>query len=123
MNIKSKMTQKTSQEIEKISGKKLTLGLLIAAIRQTDNKLQVDFAKILGMKKQQLCDIERGRKSISPKLAAEYAEVLGYSKEQFIRLALQDALDREGLDVIVEITPKRHRTRSSNRNVHNGLHL
>jgi len=30
-------------------------------------------------------------------------EKLGYSQEQFIRLALQDMLDREGLKVTVEI--------------------
>lgn len=106
MSIKSKMTRKTLAEVEKITGTKLTLGKLIWAIRQADDVSQVDFANKLDITKQHLCDIEHNRKSISPKLAARYAKILGYSKEQFIRLALQDLVDREGLNVQVEITPK-----------------
>ena len=60
-------------------------------------------AKKLNISKQHLCDIERGRKPVSPKLAAEYALKLGYSEKQFIRLALQDELDRAGLLFSVEI--------------------
>lgn len=103
MTTKSKITDKTLKDLEKITGSKLTLGKLLWAIRQAEDILQMDFAKVLNITKQHLCDIERGRKFVSPKLAAEYAEILGYSKEQFIRLALQDFLDREGLGVEVEI--------------------
>lgn len=104
MSIKSKMTEKTLRDIEKITGTKLTLGKLIWAIRNADEISQVDFADRLNITKQHLCDIEHGRKSVSPKLAAKYAKILGYSKEQFIRLSLQDLIDREGLNVQVEIT-------------------
>jgi transcriptional regulator with XRE-family HTH domain len=107
MSIKSKMTRKTLLKVEKITGTKLTLGKLIWAIRQADDVSQVDFANKLDITKQHLCDIEHNRKSVSPKLAARYAKILGYSKEQFIRLALQDLVDREGLNVQVEITLKR----------------
>jgi len=106
MTIKSKMTEKTLKEIEKITGK-LTLGKLIWSIRQADEISQVDFAKKLDITKQHLCDIEHERKSVSPKLAARYAKILGYSTQQFIRLALQDLVDREGLNVQVEITQKK----------------
>lgn len=107
MSTKSKMTENTLKHLEKIAGGKLTLGKLIWAIRDADDASQVDFAGKLKITKQHLCDIERGRKSVSPKLAAKYAEILGYSKEQFIRLALQDLVDREGLNVTVDITTKR----------------
>ena len=104
MTIKSKATEKTLKSIEKITGGKLTLGKLIWAIRKADDMLQVDFAEELNISKQQLSDIEHG-KPVSPKLAANYAEILGYSKEQFIRLAIQDSLERAGLnDVEVGIT-------------------
>ena len=106
MTIKSKMTEKTLQDIEKITGLKLTLGNLILSIRQADEISQVEFAKKLGITKQHLCDIERGRKPVSPRLAAKYAEILGYSKEQFIRLALQDMVDRDDLNVQVDIHKK-----------------
>ncbi len=105
MNIKSKLTQKSLKKLEKITGTKLTLGKLIHAIRLADNLSQVEFAEKLGMSKQQLCDIEHNRKYISPKLAAWYAEKLGYSAEQFVRLCLQDMLDREGLALTVEVHP------------------
>ena len=100
------MTEKTLQDIEKITGLKLTLGNLILSIRQADEISQVEFAKKLGITKQHLCDIERGRKPVSPRLAAKYAEILGYSKEQFIRLALQDMVDRDDLNVQVDIHKK-----------------
>ena len=107
MSINSKLTQKTLKTLEQLVGSKLTLGKLLLAIRQSDEMTQVAFAKKLDISKQHLCDIEHDRKSISPQLAASYAESLGYSKEQFIRLCLQDMVDRGGLDVIVEVTKKR----------------
>lgn len=106
MTIKSKATEKTLKNIEKITGQKLTLGKLIWAIRQSEETSQVDFANRLGMSKQHLCDIEHNRKPISPKLAAKYARILGYPQKQFIRLALQDWVDREGLNVEIEVTLK-----------------
>ncbi len=109
MSIKSKMTQKTLSDLEKITGTKLTLGKMLWAIREADDISQVDFADTLKISRQHLCDIEHGRKSVSPKLAAKYAEILGYSKEQFIRLALQDLVDRDGLNVQVEITATKGR--------------
>jgi hypothetical protein len=36
-------------------------------------------------------------------MAAEYAEILGYSKSQFVRLCLQDILDRDGLGMTIDI--------------------
>ena len=104
MSIKSQITKNTLVNIEKITKTKLTLGKLIWSIRKADAESQVDFADKLKITKQHLCDIEHDRKSISPKLAAQYAEILGYSKEQFIRLALQDMLDRDGLNVQIEVT-------------------
>jgi DNA-binding XRE family transcriptional regulator len=104
MSIKSDITKSTLNEIEKISGTKLSLGRLIWAIRFTEELSQVKFAKKLGITKQHLYDIEHGRKQVSLKLAAIYAEKLGYSKEQLIRLSLQDMGDRDGLKVVVDIS-------------------
>lgn len=103
MPINSKITKNTLKELEKITGGPLTLGKLIYSIRMSEEMTQVAFAKQLNISKQHLCDIEHGRKPVSPKLAAEYALKLGYSEKQFIRLALQDELDRAGLLFAVEI--------------------
>lgn len=104
MSIKSKLTANSLNKIESITGGKLTLWKFLLAIRQAEDYSQTEFASKLKISKQQLCDIEHGRKSISPKLAATYAEILGYSKEQFIRLALQDIVDREHLNVTIEVS-------------------
>jgi transcriptional regulator with XRE-family HTH domain len=96
-------TQETLGYLENLMGEKLTLGSFILAIRQGEELSQVAFAKILGVSRQVLCDIERGRRIISPKKAAEYANLLGYSKKQFVRLCLQDMIDRDHLGLIVEI--------------------
>lgn len=114
MSIKSKKTKKTLKEIENITKIQLSLGKLIWAIRKADELSQIDFAAKLKISKQHLCDIEHDRKSISPRLASKYAEILGYSKEQFIRLSLQDLVDREGLNVQVEIVSIRHRKHDKN---------
>jgi transcriptional regulator with XRE-family HTH domain len=103
MNINSRVTLQSLKSIEKIVGGKLTLGKLLWAIRKSKEITQVNFAKQLNISKQHLCDIEHGRKVVSPKLAAEYAIKLGYSEKQFIRLALQDELDRAGLPFNVEV--------------------
>lgn len=103
MSIKSKLTKKTVASLEKMTGGKLTLAKLIWAIRRCDELSQVEFAGILNISKQHLCDIEKSRKSVSPKLASEYAKLLGYSEKQFVRLAIQDELDRQGLRFQVEL--------------------
>jgi transcriptional regulator with XRE-family HTH domain len=105
----SKITKKTLDKMEKdITGVKLTLGKLIWSIRHSEECSQVDFARKLNISKQQLCDIEHDRKSISPKMAENYAKLLGYSEEQFIRLSLQAIVDRDGIEVDIEIRPKKH---------------
>lgn len=103
MSTKSKVTDKTLRELEKVTGGPMTLGKLIWSIRMSDEISQVTFAEKLNLSKQHLCDIEKGRKAVSPKLAAEYARKLGYSEKQFVRLALQDELDRAGLNFEVEL--------------------
>lgn len=99
----TKDTQETLKYLENLMGEKLTLGSFILAIRQGEELSQVEFAKTLCISRQVLCDIEHGRRIISPKKAAEYADLLGYSKKQFVRLCLQDMIDRDHLGLIVEI--------------------
>lgn len=106
--------------LEQLSGGPLTLGKLIHSIRMCDEITQVEFANKLGISRQHLCDIEHDRKIVSPKLAAQYATILGYSVSQFIRLALQAILDRDNLDVTVDIHfrhagPKTNTSASSSR--------
>lgn len=100
------MTTKKKSEaakfLEKLAGK-LTLASLLIAIRQGEELSQVEFAKLLGISRQYLCDIEHGRRSISPKAASVFAKKLRYSPQQFVRLCLQDLVNREGLKLKIDV--------------------
>ena len=96
-------TKKSLNFLESLIGKKPTLGDFILSIRQGEEMTQVSFSKLLGISRHNLCDIEHNRRFISPKMAAQFAKKLGYSEKQFVRLCLQDMLNREGLDLLVDI--------------------
>ena len=83
--------------VEKVAGRSLTLGGLMESIRLSEEQSLAAFAKKLGISASHLCDIEKGRKAVSALRAEEFAKNLGMSKTQFIRLALQDELNRSGL--------------------------
>lgn len=90
-------SSKAMHLLEKLTGGRLTLGEAIRAIRLSDDIKQVDFAKKLGVTKSYLSDLENDRKEVSPKKAAEFARILKNSEKQFVRLAIQDMLERQGL--------------------------
>ena len=75
----------------------LTIAKVIRSTRLCDEVSQQDFAKKLGISKQHLCDIEAGRKGVSPSRAWAWAKKLGYSPRQWAELALQDQVKKEGL--------------------------
>jgi transcriptional regulator with XRE-family HTH domain len=89
--------------LEQLTGGPLTLGRLLEAIRLGEEMTQPQFAKKLGLSKSHLNDIEKERKSVSPERAARFARALGYSEARFVKLALQDLVDRGGLHLQVEV--------------------
>ncbi len=89
--------------LEKIIGGPLTIGKLLVASRKGDKLSQADLAKKLGISRANLCDIEKERRFISEEMAEKFAEKLGESKEQFVRLAIQERLTREGLHYRIEV--------------------
>ena len=78
--------------LKEMTGYSATLSKFLYAIRKCDEMTQLEFATLLGISKPYLCDVERGRGIVSPKMAAIFAEKLGYSSLQFVRIALQDEL-------------------------------
>ena len=96
-------TKKTLSTIRLIAGKNLTFGNLLWSIRKSDEMTQSEFSSKLGISKQYLSDLENGRRFVSAKTASDYANKLEYSKKQFIRLCLQDILDREGIPLYVDV--------------------
>lgn len=92
------MTTKTKSAarkfMEEVTGGPLTLSGLLYAIRVGEEMSQAEFALRLGVSKSHICDIEKGRKHVSPMRAMQFAKILKYSEEQFVRLALQDIVDQ-----------------------------
>ncbi len=91
------------QYMEKIVGETLTISNVLLSLRRCEELTQVDFAKLLCISKQTLCDIEKGRKAVSAGRAARFAVKLGYPPAFFIQIALQEELEREGLSLAVSV--------------------
>lgn len=102
MTIRNRNT-KALKALRAISGKALTLRNLLSAIRQGENLSQAEFSLQLGISKQYLSDLEHERRFASPKAAIQYAERLRYSPHQFLRLSLQDIVNRDDIDFYVDV--------------------
>jgi antitoxin HigA-1 len=89
--------------LEQIAGGPLSLSKAIESIRMSENLSQDECARMLGVSKSHLCDVEKGRKTVSPERAAKWARVLGYPESVLVRLAIQGELDAAGLKYKVEI--------------------
>ena len=101
--MRTKTKSDTISYLERIAGRPLTLGGLIESIRLGEEVSQTAFARKLGVSPSHLCDIEKGRKIVSPERAARFAKILGRSPEQFVRLSLQELVDEAGLKMLVNI--------------------
>ncbi|MFM8411275.1 MAG: helix-turn-helix domain-containing protein [Alphaproteobacteria bacterium] len=89
--------------LERISGGPLRLGDAVASVRRSEGLSQDECARRLRVSKSHLCDVEKGRKTVSPERAARWARLLGYPESVFVRLAIQGELDAAGLRYRVEI--------------------
>jgi transcriptional regulator with XRE-family HTH domain len=93
---------KAKKAIRKITGP-ISFGEMLCSFRLAKEYTQVAFAEILGMSKQELCNIEKGRKLVSAERAKKFAEILGMPPKVFAKYALQDQLSLAGISGIVEI--------------------
>jgi transcriptional regulator with XRE-family HTH domain len=91
----------------------LTFGAMLRALRQCEEESLATFAARLGVTKQHLSDVERGRRAVSVERAAAWARILGYHAGQFVTLALQAQVEAAGLRFRVSVEPAAHRRRAS----------
>ena len=99
----TKKRSETMRLLEEAAGRPLTLGGLLESIREGEEASQISFARKLGISPSHLCDIEKGRKVVSPERAVRFAKVLKRSPEQFVRLALQWLVDDAGLKMKIDV--------------------
>lgn len=88
---------------ERILGGPLTFGAAVEALRVGEEVSQAAFARKLGISRQYLCDVEKGRRSVSPEQAARFAKAFGHPPNVLVRLALQDAVRACGLKLRVSV--------------------
>lgn len=93
---KSKDSSDTEWLRRKLSGP-ITFGMALESLRGLYEQSQVAFAKKLGVSRAYLCDIEKGRRLVSPGKAAQFAKALGHPPEYFVQLAVDDLFRSEGL--------------------------
>lgn len=91
--------------LERLNGGPLTFGQLISSTRLGEEESLEIFAAKLGVSRAYLCDVEKGRRSVSVERAAEWARLLGYLETQYVALALQDAVNAAGLKYRVSVEP------------------
>lgn len=89
--------------LEGLRGSPLTFGRMIESIRLCDEVSQAALARKMKLSRAHLCDIEKGRRTVSAERAAEFARALGYSVNQFVATALEDQLRKAGLKVRVRL--------------------
>lgn len=81
----------------------MTLASFLKSWRLSEELSQHDFAVMLHMSAANLCDIEKGRKGVSPKKAMEIAKIIGYSPKVMVELVLNDLLRDSGLKFDVTV--------------------
>lgn len=99
----TKKKSPTMKFLNDLAGRSLSLGGLLESLRLSEEESLASFSKRLRVSPSHLCDIEKGRKTVSPLRAAQFAKALGRSESQFVRLALQDEINRSGLKFKVNI--------------------
>jgi transcriptional regulator with XRE-family HTH domain len=89
--------------IERVLKGPLTFGMAVESLRLRDGFSQTVFAKKLGISRQYLCDVEKGRRLVSPEQAARFAKTFGHPPNVLVQLSLQDSVRESGLKLKVTV--------------------
>ena len=92
------------ERLEKRLGK-LSVGEFLHTWRTTEEMTLREFGKLTGLSVANLCDIEKGRKGVSPEKAEQIAKVIGVPPALLVRLSIEESLRAAGLNYKVEIKP------------------
>lgn len=84
---------------------KLTIGEFIHTWRTSEEMSLKDFGQTISMSVSNLCDIEKGRKGVSPKKANQIALAIGVPPGLLVKMALDEELVEAGLKFTVKLEP------------------
>lgn len=103
MTTKSTGKNSALKYLESLSGGRLSIPVLLRTLRECDGQSQATFARRLGVSRQHLCDIEKGRKGVTGSRAANFALKLGYPPAYFLDVAINDELRNSGMKMRVRV--------------------
>lgn len=92
------------KSFEKIRKGRMTFGKMIESIRKADEISQTELARKMQISKAHLCDLEKGRRTVTVARAIQFAKILKYSETQFVALALEDELHAAGMKVKITLS-------------------
>ncbi|MBL6989162.1 MAG: helix-turn-helix domain-containing protein [Bacteriovoracaceae bacterium] len=95
-------TKKLIPHLEKDLGE-MSFGMFLRVTRKSMELTQVDMAKKLKISRGTLCDIEKGRQLVSPKLAFQIAKTCKFPEVIAVQLAIQDQLKKANLKFKVNL--------------------
>lgn len=84
---------------------KLTIGEFLHTWRTSEEMSLKGFGKLIGLSIANLCDIEKGRKGVSPEKAEQIAKAIGVPPALLVRLSIEESLRAAGLSYRVEVKP------------------
>ena len=96
MTTKRSNASSASDLERKLLGGPLTFGQAVEALRVRDKITQVAFAKMIGISRQYLCDVEKGRRLVSPEQAARFAKAFGHPAHVLVQLASKTPFEPAG---------------------------
>ena len=100
MSIKN--SRKAKVAVRKITGT-ISFGEVLKPFSETRGWTQVEMANVLGISKQDLCNIEKGRKIVSVDRCVKFAKALNHSPSVFAKYVLEDQLMRAGIPNEIKI--------------------
>ncbi len=93
-----------SKDLEKRLGK-ATIGEFIRTWRISEGMTLKGFGKKIGISVANLCDIEKGRKGVSPEKAHEIGLAIGVRPALLVKMAVEEQLAVADLSYAVELEP------------------
>lgn len=97
------MTTKRASSLLKKEVGIVSFGMFLKASRTSMELTQGEMAKRLGVSVSVVCDIEKGRQLVSPKLALKIARKAKLSEKLAVQLCLQDQLNKAKIKMKVEV--------------------